>query len=312
MPPELNEGELLVRATHISVDPYMRGKMDDTAGQKTYFAGSFDIGRPMSGTVGGVVMASRADGIREGDTVKGFLPWQRFVNAKASELSLIDTHDSKVPLEKWMSSAAYSGISSYLPILKIAEPKTGEVAFVSGAAGAVGSVACQVLLKMGCTVIGSAGTQEKVEWLRQLGIAAFNYKTDKTQEMLATHAPDGIDIYFDNVGGEVLEAVLEHMNNFGRIVACGMISQYDKPPEARYGVRNLFHIVGRRLKMQGFIMSDYSAEERASAQETLCQWISNGDIKTTETILDGFDKVPDAFIGLFSGQNTGKMLVRCE
>jgi len=284
--------------------------MDDTDGKKPYFAGSFVVGEPMSGTVGGTVVESRAEGFHSGDVVKGFMPWQKLVNVQAASLSLVDTHGGKVPLEKWMSAAAYSGLSSYLPIVDIAQPKEGETAFVSGAAGAVGSVACQVLSKMGCTVIGSAGSDEKVEWLRQLGVKAFNYKAAATEEMLKKHAAQGVDIYFDNVGGEVLETALEHMNNFGRIVACGMISQYDKPPEERYGVRNLFHVVTKRLKMQGFVMSDYSAEECEAAQRTLCEWIANGDIKTTETILDGFDKVPDAFLGLFSGENTGKMLVK--
>lgn len=307
--PEIGSGEVLLRSDMVSVDPYMRGRMDEIKGPN--YVPQFELGQPISGVVGSTVVASKHPDFKEGDVVVGSQPWQQFNKSDGTGLRKCDT--SSVPVEKYMSVLGYSGLSSYLPITQIAAPKAGETAYVSAAAGAVGSVACQVLRKLGCRVVGSAGSREKVEYLASLGITAFNYKEGSIAENLDKHFPDGIDIYFDNVGGEMLEAVLDRMKDFGRIVACGMISQYDVPAEQRYGVKNLFRVVTRRLKFQGYIMSDWAgnAEVMGEANRTLREWVEQGQLVTRETFLDGFESLPTAFIGLLKGENLGKMLVRC-
>lgn len=309
--PELNDGEVLLKATLISVDPYMRGMMDVPRG-KSYFVAPFALDESPSGGVGSTVVASRNPDFKEGDVVQGYHPWQRYFKSNGEGLQKCDI--SAAPLEKHMSSLMYSGMSAYLPIVHIAVPKPGETAFVSGAAGAVGSMACQILKKFGCKVVGSAGSAEKVAFVEQLGVKCFNYKAGAIADSLAQFCPDGIDIYFDNVGGEMLEAVLTQMNDFGRIIACGMISQYDKQPEDRYGVKNLFLVVSKRLKMQGFIMGDWQKQPEvyAEAKKALQDMVTAGEVQTTETILEGFDRVPEALLGLFRGNNLGKMLVRCD
>ena len=312
--PVPGEGQVLLRSIFISVDPYMRGRMDDleAMGKRSYFASSFALGEPPSGGVGSEVVESNHPDFSPGDVVTGSGPWQRFSVADGKSVSKC-TNLERVPLEKQMSSANYSGLSSYLPIVHIGEPKAGETAYVSGAAGAVGSMACQILQKkFGCKVLGSVGSAEKVEYLRTLGIEAFNYNEKPVAEALPELCPDGVDIYFENVGGETLEATLENMNNHGRVIACGMISQYDLQFDERYGVKNLFYIVGKRLKMQGFIMSDWQGKERADAKAAVLDMIEKGEVQTTETIFEGFDKVPTAFCGLFTGANLGKALIRCS
>jgi len=304
--PSLSEdGQVLIRILMISVDPYMRGRMNDN---KSYFTAPFEVGKPLSGGVAAEVVESRSADLKPGDKVLGFLPWLKYLVVAANTLRKLDT--SVVPLEKYLSSAGYSGLSSYLPIKYIAAPKAGETVFVTGGAGAVGSCACQIFFSYGCKVISCAGSAEKVKWLQDLGIEAFNYKECALEDALMKFCPKGIDIYWDNVGGEMLETTLNHMNNFGRVVCCGMISQYNKAPKDRYGIKNLFLVVTKRLKLQGFIMSDYNEEQRVAATKELIRLICGGKLKTTETIMNGFEKVPEAFCGLFTGKNLGKMLVK--
>uniref|UniRef100_A0A7S2TTF2 Enoyl reductase (ER) domain-containing protein n=1 Tax=Lotharella oceanica TaxID=641309 RepID=A0A7S2TTF2_9EUKA len=302
--PEPKEGEVVVKATFISVDPYMRGRM---TAAKSYVAG-FEIDKPLAGGVAGIVVDSKADSLQKGDAVVGFMGWAKYQAVPAKSLRKVDA--KTIPMEKHLSSAQYSGLSSWLPIKYIGMPKKGEVAFVNAAAGAVGSCACQLLQIQGLTVVGCAGSPEKIKWLEGLGIKAFNYKDGKFKDLLKKHCPNGIDVAFDNVGGEQMEAILENMNNFGRVICCGMISQYNLKPEDMYGVKNMFHIIKKRLKLQGFIMTDFSAEQKGEAVKELVAWISQKKLITTETVVEGFEKIPEAFAGLFTGKNLGKMLVK--
>ena len=301
--PELGEGQVLVKATYISVDPYMRGRMNDS---KSYVAG-FQLGAPMRGGGTGIVEESKDPSFSKGDAVTGSLPWYRYQAVAAKELTKIDT--KALSPQKYLSSAQYSGLSSYLPIVKIGKPKAGETAFVSGGAGAVGSCAVQVFKALGCEVVACAGSADKIKWRESLGVRAFNYKDKDFAANLRQKCPKGIDIYFDNVGGPILEEVLNQMNNFGRIICCGQISQYNTPKAERYGVKSLMNIVGKRLLMQGYIVTDYY-KDWGAAQKQLLDWIKTGKLVTTETILEGFERIPDAFAALFSGKKLGKMLVK--
>lgn len=303
--PEIEDGQILLKTLMISCDPYMRGRMDTG---KSYFFEPFQIDGPIFGGLMSVVVSSKNPEFAAGDTVSHFGAWQKFSKSDGAGLNKCDT--SQIPVEAYMSSVGYSGLSSYLPIVHIGEPKEGDVAYVNAAAGAVGSMACQILKQMGCKVVGSAGSAEKVAYLEKIGVDAFNYKEGSLEEQLKAKCPDGIDIFFENVGGQHLEVVLDNMNNHGRIIACGMISQYDLPHEKRYGVKNLFQVVSKRLKMQGFIMGDYSPAQMGMAVVALTKMVTNGEVQTEETILDGFEKAPEGFLGLFKGANIGKMLVR--
>ena len=227
---------------------------------------------------------------------------------------MVQKLDVSIPIESYMSILGGTGNASYLPIKHIGKPKQGEVAFVSGAAGATGFCAVQVLKLLGCTVIGCASTSEKIKLLESVGVKAFNYKTEKTIDALMRLAPNGVDIYFDNVGGEILESALEVMNDFGRIIACGSISGYDQPVEKRYGVRNLFHVVGKRLTFQGYITDQlsFTNEQFMEAHQQLRAWLKTGELKDHFTVVEGFDQIPNALYGLFRSKNTGKMMVRCK
>ncbi len=249
---------------------------------------------------------------RTGDLVHTVAPWRR-QNAISSRA--VRKLDAAVPPEAYLGTLGGTGNAGYLPVVHIGQPKHGEVAFVSASAGATGLVAAQTLKLLGCSlVVGSAGSNDKVALLESLGIRAFNYKTEDTLAALQRLCPEGVDIYFDNVGGPTLESALEVMNDFGRIIACGQISQYDVPPERRYGVRNLFHVVAKRLTFRGYVTDprSFTPEQFAEANSTLGSWLSSGELVDHSTVIDGFDSIPTAILGLFSGVNTGKMLVRAE
>ena len=188
------------------------------------------------------------------------------------------------------------------------------LATLSGAVGATGFCAVQILKNLGLEVIGCAGNNDKVKLLESMGVKAFNYKTEKPLDALLRLCPNGLDIYFDNVGGEILEAALEVMNDFGRVIACGSISGYDQPMEKMYGVRNLFHVVAKRITFQGFVtdLKSFTQKQFTDAATQLAQWLKSGQLKDTFTVVDGFERTPEALMGLFSGRNTGKMMVRCE
>ena len=302
--PPLKTGEILVRNAYMSVDPYMRGRMYDRAS----YVPPFQVGAPLDGgCVGQVVETAGNANFQTGDYVSGRQGWREYYISDGAGLTQVDP--AWVPLQAYLGAVGMPGMTAYVGLLDIGKPKAGDTVFVSAAAGAVGSIVCQIAKLKGCRVVGSAGSEAKVQWLRQTaGVdAALNYKDAASLvDELGRLCPDGIDVYFENVGGDHLEAALEHMNPFGRIALCGMISQYN---EAKPGPANLSHAVRKRLTMQGFIVSDHL--DRLSAfHQDMAAWIQAGQIRWEETIVDGIDQAPAAFIGLFTGDNMGKMLVR--
>ena len=306
--PELADGQVRVRNLFMSVDPYMRGRMNDV---KSYVP-SFRLGEPLEGGAIGTVVETRSPDLAEGDLVLHMLGWR-------DEAVLDARHAQKVSAAegaKGLSPSAYLGVlgipslTAYVGLLDIASMRPGDVVFVSGAAGAVGSVAGQIAkLKGAARVIGSAGTDDKVRWLREIGFdAAFNYKDGSVQELLPRCAPDGIDVYFDNVGADHLDAALVMLNNHGRVAMCGAIAHYNatEPPA---GPSNLTLVVTKRLTLRGFIIIDH--QDRAPAMiADVSAWLRAGKLTHAETIVDGLDQAPGAFIDLLRGANTGKMLVR--
>lgn len=303
--PEPAEGEVLVRNIYLSVDPYMRGRMID----RPSYIPPFELGKPLEGGCLGQVEESRSDRLRPGQYVVGMQGWREFHLSNGRGLLPVDP--SLAPLPAYLGVMGMPGLTAYVGLLDFGKPVQGETLFVSAAAGAVGSTVCQIGKIKGCRVVGSAGSDEKVEWLLQeAGIdCAFNYKrAGSLHRELERHCPDGIDVYFENVGGAHLEAALERMNLRGRIVLCGMIARYNDT-KLEPGPRNLFLAIGKRLTLRGFIVSDHL--DRIGAFTTdMARWISEGKIRWKTTILEGIEKAPEAFIGLFRGENLGKMLVR--
>ncbi|HXK14858.1 MAG TPA: NADP-dependent oxidoreductase [Gaiellaceae bacterium] len=295
---ELADGEVLVRNVFVSVDPYMRGRM---TGVRTYVA-PYEVGDPIDGGAVGRVVASKHDGVAEGDWVLSQLGWCEAGVAEGKRLRKLDP--ALAAPSTALGALGMPGFTAWIGLTEIAGVKEGETLYVSGAAGAVGSAAVQIAKLKGLQVIGSAGSDEKVEWLRSLGVEGFNYKETPAKEALA----GGIDVYFDNVGGDQLEAAFAALRPFGRVAACGAISLYNnQQPEP--GPRNMAFIVGKRLRVQGFIVSDHFARFDDFLQE-VGPWVAEGKLECRETMLEGIENVPTAFAGLFRGDNTGKMLVR--
>ena len=297
---EPDDGQAVIRNAFMSVDPYMRGRMNDV---KSYVP-PYQLGQALYGAAVGEVIASRNEHLAEGDWVSHQLGWRELAVSDGRGVLKVDP--SLAPPQAYLSVLGMIGLTAYVGLLDIGQPKEGETVFVSGAAGAVGSLAGQIARIKGCRVIGSTGSDEKVAWLRdELGFdRVFNYKTASLKEELA----DGIDIYFDNVGGEHLEAAIFALRTYGRIVACGSISRYnDTVP--RPGPRNMHMITTKRLRMQGFIVFDHNDRYPEFAQDA-SGWLRDGSLKYRETIVDGLEHAPEALIGLLGGANTGKMLVR--
>jgi NADPH-dependent curcumin reductase CurA len=295
------DGEVLVRNVFVSVDPYMRGRM---TGVRTY-VGPYEIGGPIDGGAVGRVVESRHDGFAEGDWVLSQLGWREQGVAPGDHLRKLDP--SLAPPSTALGVLGMPGLTAWVGLVDIGQIKEGETIYVSGAAGAVGSAAAQIAKLKGLHVIGSAGSQEKVDWLRSLGVEAFNYRETPAKDALA----EGIDVFFDNVGGEQLEAALAALRPFGRMIACGAISRYNDE-RAEPGPRHLSaFVVSKRLRIQGFIVSDHFDRLPAFAAE-VGPWVAGGRLECRETVLDGIENLPAAFAGLFRGDNTGKMLVRVD
>ena len=297
-------GEVQVKNLWMTVDPYMRGRMNDVRS----YAPPFALGEVMNGGAIGQVTASKDPGFKEGDLVQSQYGWREGFTAAASTVQKLDPRG--LPPQAFLGVAGMPGLTAYAGLLRIAALKDGDVVFVSGAAGAVGSLVCQIAKAKGHKVIGSAGGPEKVKFLKEIGVDhAIDYKAEKdlTAAVLAG-APDGFDVYFENVGGEHLEAALNTARQFARFAICGMISIYNatEPPP---GPRNLAQLIGKNIRMEGFIVSHHF-DLLPKFIEDLSGWVREGKVKWKETVFDGIDKAPDAFLGLFSGQNTGKMLVK--
>jgi len=303
--PEVGDGEILVQNIYMSVDPYMRGRMYD---RKSYFP-PFQIGNALEGAGVGRVIESKNGSFNVGDYVLSGLGWREYFVSSGDGLTRIDP--SLAPVSAYLGAVGMTGVTAYVGLLHIGELKEGNTVFVSAAAGAVGSMVCQIAKLKGCYVVGSAGSDEKVSWLvEEAGIdAAFNYKTtDDVIAEVGKYFPKGIDVYFENVGGVHLEAALEHMNANGRIVMCGMISVYNAVKPVPGPVR-LSYVISKKLTMKGFIVRDHY-DKIGQFYADMGKWIAEGKIKWKETIIDGIENAPQAFIGLFKGENFGKMIVK--
>jgi NADPH-dependent curcumin reductase CurA len=300
-------GEVLVRNTFMSVDPYMRGRMVE---QKKSYVPPFKLGRPLNGHAVGEVIASQDEKFKPGDLVAHMKGWREYALLKSEYVTALP-QDAGVPPQAFLGVLGMPGLTAYAGLLRVGELKEGETVFVSAASGAVGSVVCQIARIKNCTVIGTAGSDEKCAWLEQeAGIArAINYKTcgDLTAA-LADACPKGIDVYFDNVGGNHLEAAIELMRPFGRIAMCGMIARYNSTEE-QAGPKNLIQVVAKQLTLRGFLVGAH-ADMQKDFERDMAAWISSGSLKSQETIVAGIEKAPQAFIGLFTGGNKGKMLVQ--
>jgi NADPH-dependent curcumin reductase CurA len=298
-------GEVVVRNLFLSVDPYMRARMSD---RKSY-APPYEIGRVMAGGAIGEVVASRDVHFREGDLVESNLGWREAFRSPGERLHRLGT--LVAPPSAYLGVLGMPGRTAYVG-LEVAELKEGDTVFVSGAAGAVGSVAAQIAKLKGCRVLGSAGGPDKVRFLTDdLGLDfAFDYREGGLPARLREGAPDGLDVYFDNVGGEMLEAAIGAMKVFGRIALCGSISRYNES-EPTPGPRNLARAVGWCLTIRGFLVSRYEhVRERFLADMT--EWVRTGKVVVRETVVEGIEAAPQAFIGLFTGANLGKMVVRVD
>ncbi|MFJ3215129.1 NADP-dependent oxidoreductase [Kitasatospora sp. NPDC086801] len=300
-------GEILVRNAFLSVDPYMRGRMNDVPS----YAPPFRLGEVMEGGAVGYVVASGAEGFAPGDAVLHGLGWREYATLDARHAVKVDP--AAAPLSAYLGVLGMPGLTAYAGLLAVGGLKEGDRVFVSGAAGAVGSMVGQIAkLKGASLVVGSAGSAEKVAKLVDVyGYdAAFNYKDAPVREQLAQAAPDGIDLYFDNVGGDHLEAAIGSLTVHGRAVLCGAIAQYNDTT-APAGPRNLALAIGKRLRLEGMLVGDHAALQ-AQFVTDVAGWLKSGELRSEETVVDGFEHTADAFLDLLRGVNTGKMVVRLD
>ena len=302
--PEPGPGQVLVRNSFLSVDPYMRGRMNDV---KSY-APPYELDKPMLGGAVGRVVASAAEGIAVGDHVLHGLGWREYALVDAAHAVVLDP--DAAPLSAYLGVLGMTGLTAYAGLLRVARMAEGETVFVSGAAGAVGSQVGQIAkLKGAARVIGSAGSDEKAALLvDEYGFdAAFNYKKGPVAQQLREAAPDGIDVYFDNVGGDHLEAAIGALRVHGRAALCGAIAQYNatEPPP---GPRNLGLLIGKRISLNGFLVGDHQDLQSEFVRE-VGGWLREGKLRYRETVVTGIEHNLDAFFGLLRGENTGKMIV---
>ncbi len=303
--PKIGEGELLLKTAYVSVDPYLRGRM---SAAKSYVP-PFELHQPVSSGIVARVEESNHPGFSKGDFVSGLLAWKAFQKSSGEGLMKIDA--TKAPLSAYLGILGMTGLTANLGLTQIGVPKKGETLVVSGAAGAVGSVVGQIGKILGCRVIGIAGSDDKVEMLKtQFGFdEAINYNT--TPDMgaaIAEACPDGVDVYFDNVGGDISDGVYVHLNRFARVIVCGSISVYNETSMPT-GPRVEPILVKQSALMQGFIVSNY-AEKFPEAMVQLAQWLQEEKLTYVETIMEGFENIPQAFLDLFDGKNKGKMIVK--
>ena len=302
--PLIQDGEVLVKNLWMSVDPYMRGRMID---RKSYIE-PFQIGKVLEGGAIGEVIESKNAVLPVGTKVSHMLGWRSHFTSSAEGLTALP--ETPIDASHFLGVMGMPGMTAWVGLNRIAKLKQGETLFVSAASGAVGSIVCQLGKMMGAKVIGSVGSDEKAQTLKALGVdAVINYKTcSDLNEALAQAAPEGIDVYFENVGGEHLFAALNTMKDYGRIAVCGMIAQYnDTAPTP--GPNNLAQIIIKKLKVEGFIVFDHWEHYGQFAQE-MGQYLATGKIIAEQTVYEGLAQAPEAFIGLFEGKNKGKMVVK--
>ncbi|SDR86202.1 NADP-dependent oxidoreductase [Christiangramia echinicola] len=303
--PEIKDGELLLKTEYVSVDPYLRGRMSDA---KSYIP-PFEVNKPITSVMIAEVLESNHDKFSKGDHVTGMMAWKELQVSDGKGFRKVDPE--KAPLSAYLGILGMTGLTAYLGLTEIGKPKEGETMVVSGAAGAVGSTVGQIGKILGLRVVGIAGTDEKVEMIKnEFGFdEGINYNTTENMtEAIKKACPDGVDVYFDNVGGEISDAVLFNINKFSRTVVCGAISVYNETSLPKSVSVQPFLIKNSSL-MQGFVISDFEDKHPEGVQQ-LATWLQEGKLKYTETIREGFDHIPQAFLDLFEGKNKGKMVVK--
>lgn len=300
--PELGEGQVRVRNRWLSVDPYMRGRMNDV---KSYVP-AFQVGEPLEGGAIGEIVESRAEGLAPGDLVLHMAGWRDEAVVAARGVNKLPNLGAEP--QKFLGVLGVTGATAYFGLLDVASAKPGDIVFVSAAAGAVGSVVVQLAKAKGMTAIGSAGGEQKCGFVRSLGAdQVVDYRAGPILKNLAAAAPDGVDVYFDNVGGDHLDAAFALARNNARFAICGMIAGYNDPNPASF--RFIMRIIAARIRLKGFIVFDFQSRMDEFYRE-MGQLVASGAVKAQETVVDGLENTPDAFLGLFRGENTGKMLVR--
>ena len=300
-----NDDEVLVTNKWISVDPYMRARMTERKNYKP----PFEIGKPMEGTAIGEIIESKSNNFKKGDFVLSEFGWRD--NFIANSESLKKINPINVPIQTYLGPLGFTGHTAYIGLFRIAKIKPKQTILVSSAAGSVGSTVCQIAKILGCKVIASTGSDEKVEWLKkEIGVDhAFNYKKiDNLVLHFKDICPEGFDIYFDNVGGDFLEAAIFRMKNFGRIVICGRISQMNATSPGE-GLKNMAHVLVKRLTIKGFLIFDHY-DDYKDFDNDMSNWVINKKIKWRETIVEGIENSPQAFLDLLNGKNIGKMIVK--
>ncbi len=303
--PEVMQGEVLLKTLFVSVDPYLRGRMSDAES----YVPPFELNKPVSSGIVAEVVESKNENFKKGDFVSNLLEWKEYQTSTGVGLQKLDP--SIQPLSVYLGIVGMTGMTAYMGLTKIGKPKAGETIVVSGGAGAVGSVVGQIGKILGCRVIGIAGSDDKVEMLKsKFGFdEAINYNTTKDiSKAIADASPKGVDVYFDNVGGPISDAVHTNLNQFARVIVCGAISLYNAT-ELPLGPRVEGLLIKKSVLMQGFIVSDFSDKFAEGAQQ-LGQWLKEGKLTYEETVIEEFDNIPQAFIDLFTGKNTGKMIVK--
>ena len=303
--PALGEGEVLIKTLMLSFDPAMRGWMDD----KPSYLPPVAINEPMRASGIGQVVESNDDALPVGTLVQGILGWQEYSVAGPTSLFPPSALPAGTPPNIALSVLGATSLTAYFGLLRIGDPQPGETVLVSGAAGATGSAAAQIAKLKGARVIGIAGGKDKCDWLLGTGIdAVIDYKSEDIRARLAETCPDGIHVFFDNVGGDTLEAAIEHAADFARFVLCGSISSYNDD-SLKSGPNNMFSLIAKRIRMQGFIMFDYMADIDG-AMADLVQWLTDGKLQWREDIQEGFENIPSTFLRLFNGSNQGKQLLK--
>ena len=300
-----NSNDVLVKNEWISVDPYMRARMTE---RKNYLP-PFELNKPMLGAAIGKVQKSNSKKFSEGDVVLSENGWRDYFVEKDTKLQKIEINN--LPIQTYLGPLGMTGHTAYIGLYKIGDLKENQTVLVSSAAGSVGSTVCQIAKNLGCTVIASTGSDEKVGWLKNtLGVDhAFNYKKVENLVLhLKSLSPEGYDLYFDNVGGNFLEAAIFRMKNFGKIIICGRISQMNATSPGE-GIKNLAHVLVKRLTIKGFLIFDH-LEDYSEFENEMKNWILDNKIKWKETIVEGIENAPSAFIDLLNGKNIGKMIVK--
>jgi NADPH-dependent curcumin reductase len=302
--PELKDGEVLVKVLYVSLDPAMRGWMNEGRSYVPPVA----LGEVMRAATAGRVVESKSTKLAAGDYVSGWLGVQEY--AVCDENAVFKVNTEAVPLPTYLGALGMPGMTAYFGLLEVGAPKEGETVVVSGAAGAVGSVVGQIAKLKGCRVVGIAGGPEKCKWIvDELGFdAAIDYKSEDVNVALREHCPEGVDVYFDNVGGDILDAALARLARGARVVICGAISQYNNLDAVR-GPSNYMSLLVNRARMQGFVVVDYMGRAAEGMRE-MAGWIADGRVVAREDVVEGFERFPDALVKLFAGENVGKLVLK--